>query len=137
MPNFCYQKHILQTNFYKIFQLRYFLSVVLWECNREGRRVHLRYTNCRSSLRFNSIYIISRLLSLFFVTTSVSLLPLPASSFLSSSFGSWRACNCHDGIDGGTTGRFGLANCFLFSNKPLIDSKSCFKLWISVFSVAE
>ena len=67
-------------------------------------------------------YIISRLLSLFFRTTSFSLDPEPdpvsLSSCLSCSpslLAGW-CCwerSCHAGMDGGTTGRFGAANCFL------------------------
>lgn len=72
-------------------------------------------------------YIISRLLSLFLVTTSVSedpdplpassFLSLAASSFLSVRFSVWRAeANCQAGMDGGTAVVVsGLANCFLLN----------------------
>lgn len=101
----------------------------------------------------NKIYIISKLESLFLVTTSVSDEPEPdpASSFFSLSEWLLRRWeddeSCQAGIDGGTVDS-GLANCFLRKNKnkikinglkyvfltnlfkssPLIASKSLLKL---------
>lgn len=84
-------------------------------------------------------YIISKLLSLFFNTTSFSLDPDPdpvsLSSILSgspsllgvrSSCWDWD-CSCQAGIEGGTMGRLGEANCFRLSSSPLIESRSVLK----------